>query len=154
MVGQGINSGDTITRNGLPEQALSPVVTSQLRGPRGRLSPLATASPQGSRPSNDTRGSISGPVPSLAAPRLVMGSGRPTLWMLGHRSGRVSRGHNLCASRVWCCGAEGPHPGEVPSGLPVFGDDITGQASSSGDGVTGRKQSPRGDVLERRPCVS
>lgn len=153
MVGQGRNSGDTITRNGLPEQAVSPVVSSQLQGPRGGLSPLAKASPQGSRPSNDTWGGISGPVPSLVAPSLVVGSGRPALWMLGNRSGRVSRGRNLRAGRVWCCGAEGPHPGEAPNGLPVCGDDITGRASSSGDGVTGRKQNTCGDVLERRPCV-
>lgn len=63
-----------------------------------------------------------------------------------------------------CDIAEGASSWRCPqSGLPSLlmtsrkrhspSDDIIGQGTFSGDGITGRKQSPCDDVVERRPYV-
>ena len=70
--------------------------------------------PTGQPPSDDAQGSISGPGPSLVAPRLAMGSGWPALWVLGNRSGCVSWGCNLCTGRAGAAVQKGLTPERAP----------------------------------------
>ena len=133
MAGQGRNSGDTITNDGPPEQAVSVVMSSQSRdrtsaGANNLQSDRSLRvglPPQQQHPSDvSAQGTFSGDPGGLS---WILGV--PCLLMIGQEQCRCLTASSPSRQSPVVIPQKGPHPG-VPQGQVVTsGDDITGRGT-------------------------